>query len=278
MWIADKIVYRNQDNFIRAYQGSVLMWERNVPNNMIYYTSSDGQVINVTGESSYWGASIVSNTYTDGRGIITFSGPVTKIGRDRFRGQSRLTSISLPSGVTMIDNFAFYQCSGLSSIDLSYVTSFGSYVLEDCTSLSSVILNSSLTSIPTGLFTGCSGLTSVTIPSGVTSIGNEAFRNSGLIVLELPNGVTNIGDTVFAGSDLVSLTISSGVTSIGVNLCQGCEDLTEVVMYPTVPPSLGQGAFGRTSPDLLIKVPSGSVQAYQSASVWSAYASQIVSQ
>lgn len=276
MWIADKIVYRNQDNFIRAYQGSVLMWEKGVPNNMIYYTSSDGQVINVTGESSYWGASIVSNTYTDGRGIITFSGPVTKIGRNRFSGQSRLTSISLPSGVTMIDNFAFYQCSGLSSIDLSYVTSFGGYVLEDCTSLSSVILNSSLTSIPKGLFSGCSGLTSVTIPSGITSIGNEAFRNSGFRVLELPSGVTNIGDWVFTGSDLVSLTIPSGVTSIGVNLCLECGDLIEVIMYPTVPPSLGQGAFGRTSPDLLIKVPSGSLQAYKTASGWSIYADKIV--
>lgn len=278
MWTADKLIYRNEDDFVRAYQGTELVWERGVPNNMIYYTSSDGQVINVTGESSYWGASIVSNTYTDGRGIITFSGPVTKIGRDRFSRQSRLTSISLPSGVTMIDNFAFYQCSGLSSIDLSYVTSFGGYVLEDCTSLSSVILNSSLTSIPRGLFYGCSGLTSVTIPSGVTSIGNEAFRNSGFIVLELPSGVTNIGDNVFTESDLISLTIPSSVTSIGVNLCYNCDDLIEVIMYPTVPPSLGQGAFGMTSPDLLIKVPSGSVEAYKAASGWSMYANYIISQ
>ena len=36
MWNADKIVYRNDDSFVRAYQGSELVWEK-IPNNTIYY-------------------------------------------------------------------------------------------------------------------------------------------------------------------------------------------------------------------------------------------------
>ena len=34
MWNADKIVYRNDDSFLRAYQGSELVWEKTLTNDM----------------------------------------------------------------------------------------------------------------------------------------------------------------------------------------------------------------------------------------------------
>ena len=47
-------------------------------------------------------------------------------------------------------------------------------------------------------FYGCSGLTSLTIPSGVTSIGEDAFEGcSGLTSLTIPSGVTSISDGAF---------------------------------------------------------------------------------
>ena len=71
-----------------------------------------------------------------------------KIGDYAFYGCSGLTSLTLPSGVTSIGNHAFYACSGLTSITLpSGVTSIGNHA-----------------------FDGCTGLTSLTLPSGVAEI------------------------------------------------------------------------------------------------------------
>lgn len=42
-------------------------------------------------------------------------------------------------------------------------------------------------------FASCGNLTSVTIPNSVTSIGNDAFYNTGLTSVTIPNSVNNIG-------------------------------------------------------------------------------------
>ena len=78
MWNADKIVYRGDDDFIRAYQGSELVWEKSSPNSDIFYTSISGNVI--IPDSSGFDANIVSNTYSNGVGRITFDGVLTEIG------------------------------------------------------------------------------------------------------------------------------------------------------------------------------------------------------
>jgi hypothetical protein len=55
------------------------------------------------------------------------------------------------------------------------VTSIGDYAFFDCTSLSSVTIPNSVTSIGWYAFCDCTSLTSVTIPDSVTSIGPSAF-------------------------------------------------------------------------------------------------------
>ena len=46
--------------------------------NEIWYTSSDGNIVNPT-EPGGFDANIVSNTYENGKGVITFDGEVTRI-------------------------------------------------------------------------------------------------------------------------------------------------------------------------------------------------------
>ena len=70
-----------------------------------------------------------------------------------FDGCSSLTSITIPSSVTSLDDGCF-----------SY-----------CTSLTSITIPSSVTSIGDNCFQGCSGLSSITIPSSVTSLGWNCF-------------------------------------------------------------------------------------------------------
>ena len=73
-----------------------------------------------------------------------------------------MTSLTIPSGVTSIDDWVFYGCSGLTSLTIpSSVTSIGGYAFEGCSGLTSLTIPSGVTSIGKCAFEGCSGLTSI---------------------------------------------------------------------------------------------------------------------
>ena len=74
-------------------------------------------------------------------------------------------------------------------------------------------------------YTGSGG--DVVIPDGVTSIGEDAFRNCGTLTsVVIPEGVTSIGWHAFSGcSSLTSITIPEGVTGIGWYAFSGCSSL-----------------------------------------------------
>jgi hypothetical protein len=84
----------------------------------------------------------------------------------------------IPNSVTSIGDYAFRNCSDLTSIEISNnVTSIGIQAFYGCSSLTSVTIPNSVTSIGNYTFYQCYGLTSVTIGNSVTSIGDYAFRN-----------------------------------------------------------------------------------------------------
>ena len=143
--------------------------------NQILYTSSDNKIV-TPDESDVFGANIVSNTYENGQGVITFDAPVTSIGMYAFGLCTSLTSVTIGDSVTEIGFGAFYECSSLTSITIpNSVTEIGMYAFYDCDSLTSVTIGDSVTEIGFGAFWDCDSLTSVTIPDSVTSIGEDAF-------------------------------------------------------------------------------------------------------
>ena len=146
---------------------------------------------------------------------------------------SDLTSITIPSGVTSIGAYAFYNCVNLTSINIpKSVTSIGSRAFQYCCELSNVTFDegSQLTSIGSCAFAGCSKLSSINIPKSVTSIGEVAFSGcSSLTLITIPSGVISIGDGTFYGcSSLTSITIPANVTSIGDTVFDDCSNLTSV--------------------------------------------------
>ena len=89
--------------------------------NEIWYTSRYGYTVSYQdfpgfGDNYIFGASVVSNEYNDGKGIITFDGPVTRIGMRVFEYCTDLASITIPNSVIEIDIDSFSGCSSLTSI------------------------------------------------------------------------------------------------------------------------------------------------------------------
>ena len=115
-----------------------------------------------------------------------------------------VTAADIPSeidgvAVTFIGEFAFYNCTELSSITLpDSITAIDQYAFYNCTVLESIVLPESLTEIGLGAFYFCTGLKEMTIPEGVTNIGNYAFWScSALENIWISSTVTTIGNQVF---------------------------------------------------------------------------------
>ena len=135
---------------------------------------------------------------------FTIPNSVTSIGDYAFINCSSLTSVIIPNSVTSIGNSAFWHCTELTSVTIpNSVTSIGNSAFWDCSGLTEVIIPTSVTSIGGSTFWGCSGLTSVSIPTSVTSIGQYAFKDcSGLTSVAIPNSVTSIDYDAFNGTGI----------------------------------------------------------------------------
>ena len=111
----------------------------------------------------------------------------------------------------------------------------GDFAFYDCSGLTSLTLPSSVTEIGEHAFLNCRGLTNFTIPSGVTKIGGAAFFSCyGLISLTIPSSVTAIGSGAFNGcSGLTSIYVyMEKLPETGSNLFLGCDEKNCTVYVP----------------------------------------------
>ena len=195
-----------------------------------------------------------------------------RLGDYAFYGCCRLTSLSLPSGITSIGNYAFQDCWGLTSFVIpSKVTTIGVSAFLKCSGLTNLVIPSGVTEIVRNAFSGCSGLTSLNIPSSVTSIGESTFSGcSGLTSLVIPSSVTSILISAFYGcSGLASLVIPSNVTSIWESAFNGCSGLTSVYVSWQTPLRITTSVFSHVDKTkCTLYVPQGASQDYWLADVW----------
>ena len=204
-------------------------------NNEIWYTSTDGKIVKPYAKDPF-GVAIKSNTYENGKGMITFDGDVKTIGYEAFRDCTSLASITLPEGVTTIGDRAFSFCTSLASVTIPEgLTTIGSDTFNGCTSLAKfesplvtsdqrcIVIDGALVAFaPAELF-------EYVIPEGVTTIGEYAFsRCKSLASITLPEGLTTIGKSAFRFCEsLKSITLPEGVTTIGRDAFYGCTSLAK---------------------------------------------------
>lgn len=245
------------------------------PNNQIWYTSTDGQIVNPYSKS--FGATITSNVYENGKGIITFNGDVTNI--SSFNDCTTLLTMTIPESVTKIGAYSFDDCVNLEKINIpNRVKTIGEGAFYDCASLNEISIPNSVTTIKYDAFNGCKKLQTIKIPNSVTNMGAGILWNcENLTSVTLSENITSIGNTFFQNcKSLTEITIPSKVSSIAYYAFKGCTSLSTIYCTNVNPPTLGIDVFHQSNAISKIYVPSSSVDAYKSADGWKDYADKIV--
>ena len=84
---------------------------------------------------------------------------------------TKVTTLTIPNGITEIPNYAFFGFAGITDIQFNQTKTIGDFA-----------------------FSCCLGLTNVTIPEGVTTIGNNAFAYCPhMLSMSIPVSVTSLG-------------------------------------------------------------------------------------
>ncbi len=206
--------------------------------------------LTVTGEVNSDDVALMKTMATTGAlSVLDMSGATAAtadlIGRYAFEKCTKLTSVSLPQGITSIGYCAFFDCDALASVSIpDGVTTYGESAFWLCTSLKSITIPEGVTVISKSMLESCKSLVSVTFPKSVTSFGDSALQGcSSLSAVSIPEGVTSFGTGVFLGCyKLQSVTIPDGVNSLPEDMFSGCSDLKSVTLGSGIT-SIGARAF-----------------------------------
>lgn len=281
----------------------------------VYYSGSEEAFNSITvgddNEPFLAAEKILNNGYTytvtDGAATITgYKGtatdlilpetlggyPVTALGDNAFAYNRKLTSVTIPAGITQIGSNAFGYCSALDTLAVSpdntvydsrdgcnavietatntliagcqntvipsTVTAIGSYAFFGCSGLTEIAIPATVSEIGSCAFYACKGLTDIALPDGMTAVANATFYAcTGLTSVTIPDSVTAIGNNAFYGCSAVTGISSLGsITEIGDYAFYGCESMTDVTFGDSLS-RIGERAFSGCSGFTQLSIPAG---------------------
>lgn len=161
--------------------------------------------------------------------------------------------------VKQIAQSAFEDCKTLYYVVLpKTVTSIGNYAFKNCTSLSSVTMpynerNAFTMTIGSEAFCGCEELTELTLPETVTSIGGNFIAGTKITEITIPQQVTSASSALRGCETLKTVTLAGddpdkkldGMKIIPGGLCG--ESSVSTVNIPDSVTEIGEWAFNKCS-------------------------------
>ncbi|MBQ9116844.1 MAG: leucine-rich repeat domain-containing protein [Clostridia bacterium] len=161
---------------------------------------------------------------------VTLPEGVEKIGKEAFSSCDALKTVTLPKTVTEIADDAFRYCESLTAFTVhpentAYTSADGVLFNKTLTKLltypvkkdsAKYVLPTTVEEIAPYAFYENKHLKSVTLPEGLRSIGEAAFRNCGEngLTITFPNTLEYIGKAAFYGCDIVLTWENKGVWSV----------------------------------------------------------------
>ena len=185
------------------------------------------------------------------------SNKLTTIGSSAFRGCKNLTKVTLSDSLKTLDSAAFTDCTALESITVpAGVTAINENTFYNCYGLTEVKLPENLKTIGRSAFYNCYGLTEVQLPENLQTIGFEAFYTCyQLQDIQIPDTVTSIGARAFYGCEsLLAIDLPEDLTTIGSEAFAFCISLLEV-RIPEKVSSIGASAFNYCNNLITVTLP-----------------------
>ena len=158
---------------------------------------------------------------------------VTSIGANTFANFAGLQEINIPSEVTSIGWYAYYNCNKASNelFIPDKTTTIGQYAFDQCSSVSGIHIGNGVTSIESYTF-GCNKAKTLTIGNKVTTIKSYAFRNNSSLegTIVIPDSVTTIQNSAFASviSNVEKIEVGKGLVTIPTNFFNNISGLKEI--------------------------------------------------
>lgn len=182
-----------------------------VAENNLHYSSVDGVLLNRSKTE-------IIKVPEGKSGLYKIPDGVSTIGRNAFDACKKLTQVSIPSSVTMIEPATFLSCDALNNIIVAENNSC--FCFED-----GVLFNKSRTNL---IFVLREKLGEYTIPNDVIKINDYAFYCcSNLISVKVPSSVKFIGDFAFDDCKKLNVIIDNpeNCLTIGYRSFGGCKSV-----------------------------------------------------
>lgn len=219
---------------------------------------------------------------------------VTSIPESVLRERQFLTTVHLPSTVTVINRYAFYNCQQLTTVDgCENVEEIRERGFAYCAKLADFPFGNKIRSIESGVFENCASLPEALImPSSLTTLGwDNVFNGSSIRTFDLSQCTltSNIGNNAFG--ECTSLTLpEKGDYSLSCSALSNahltelripaavrnldCDNilpqmLERLYVSRTVPIDANSSALNNIDFGVCtLYVPTGSIEAYSEANGW----------
>ncbi len=232
----------------------------NVPNNTIYYTTVNNEILPQIRNLDQFGAELVSHTYENGLGTITFNGDITTIGQVAFNNGGLLKSIYLPDCISVINPAAFAYNRELTEIKLPKSLQNIGYNAFEHTGLKDITLPEGLTVIESGAFS-YTPISSIQIPQSVETFNSNAFVGCENLAkftgkFASTDGRFLINDSQkligFAPYGISEVVIPQSAFSISAYIFYGCSNITKIELPNTLQQIYGNAFSGCSISEITI--------------------------